>query len=107
MKKLKPNIITSNDKEIRVHELKVWHEFYDSLVTEDLSKRKTFEVRRNDRDYKVGDFLLLKDYYPKVKAYSDKFTWKRITYILNDIRFLPKDIIVLGIIDEIPNINIE
>ena len=38
-----------------IHELKIRREYFDDVE----SGRKPFEVRRNDRDYHKGDYLLL------------------------------------------------
>jgi len=46
------------------HDLKAWPEFFDALA----SRRKTFEVRKNDRDYQLGDVLLLREYAPVPRA---------------------------------------
>lgn len=37
------------------HELKTWKEYFEPILSGD----KTFEVRKNDRDFKVGDLLVL------------------------------------------------
>jgi len=42
------------------HELKVWPEFYGPLHTGD----KLFELRYDDRYYKVGDGLVLREFAP-------------------------------------------
>lgn len=42
----------------REHELKCWPEFFEESVT----SRKLFEVRENDRDFRVGDTLWLREY---------------------------------------------
>lgn len=52
-------------EEIAVHELKTWPEYFQAIK----SGKKTFEVRKNDRSFKVGDVLLLKEWKPK--GYSD------------------------------------
>ena len=44
------------------HELKTWPEFF----IETRGGRKKFELRKNDRDFRVGDQLLLKEWDPKV-----------------------------------------
>jgi uncharacterized protein DUF3850 len=44
--------------EAMIHELKCWPEFFDALW----NGRKTFEVRRNDRNYRVGDTLSLHEW---------------------------------------------
>lgn len=41
-----------------IHQLKIEPQFFDDVV----SGKKTFEIRKNDRDFKVGDFLALDEY---------------------------------------------
>lgn len=43
-----------------IHELKTWPEFFNQTR----NGRKKFELRQNDRDFKVGDELLLKEWSP-------------------------------------------
>ena len=38
------------------HELKIWPEFFEMDLTV-----KPFEIRKNDRNYKTGDILVLKN----------------------------------------------
>ena len=40
---------------VTVHELKCVQPFFDDIE----AGRKTFEIRRNDRDFQIGDVLLL------------------------------------------------
>jgi hypothetical protein len=49
-----------------IHKLKSWNRFYRDLRT----CERTHELRLNDRDYKVGDFLDLHDYDPVTMEYS-------------------------------------
>jgi hypothetical protein len=42
------------------HELKIWPEFFEQTR----NGRKKFELRQNDRDFQVGDQLLLKEWEP-------------------------------------------
>jgi hypothetical protein len=61
-----------------VHSLKIWPEFIN-----DIGKGvKTFEVRKNDRDFRVGDLLELREYDPATKAYRARSIVCRITYVL-------------------------
>lgn len=46
----------------KTHELKCWPEFFRAVK----SGEKTAEVRYNDRDYQVGDLILLRIYYPDI-----------------------------------------
>lgn len=76
------------------HELKVHSQFWHDLHT----NKKTFEVRKNDRDYKVGDTLVLKEYLPM----TDKFTGEQmtvsVTYVLKGGDWgIKKGYCVLGI----------
>lgn len=45
---------------MRRHELKTWPEFYRAVQ----DNKKTFELRYNDRNYQVGDELLLREFEP-------------------------------------------
>ena len=45
--------------------------------------KKTFELRKEDRDYKVGDYLVLEEYDPQTKLYQGREINTRITYILS------------------------
>ncbi|EAG6328088.1 DUF3850 domain-containing protein [Listeria monocytogenes] len=40
------------------HELKILSEYFWDIVVE----QKTFEIRKNDRDFQVGDLLILKEF---------------------------------------------
>jgi hypothetical protein len=51
----------------RVHFLKSWPEFFEEVVAE----RKRFEVRRNDRDYRARDLLVLQE-WSKRTGYSGR-----------------------------------
>lgn len=59
------------------HKLKCWPEYYSKIV----SGEKTFEVRRDDRGFKVGDALLLMEWSPEM-GYSGKQLLVSVTYIL-------------------------
>ncbi len=63
---------------ITVHDLKTWPEFYDDID----SGRKSIEIRRDDRGYKTGDVLKLREWNPKTGEYTGRVTHKEILYIL-------------------------
>lgn len=48
----------------KTHELKTWPSFYEAITT----GSKTFEIRRNDRDFAPGDTLILQEYDPNPDA---------------------------------------
>lgn len=77
------------------HALKTWPEYYKAVA----SGEKTFEVRRNDRPFKIGDKLLLQEYDPKKEQYTGRELERSITYILNgDSKFgMFNDFVVMAI----------
>jgi len=56
------NGLTGSIRPRKTHELKTWPEFFEQTR----SGRKKFELRRNDRDFRVEDELLLKEFDPVV-----------------------------------------
>ena len=67
-----------------VHELKTWPEYFQAIK----SGIKTFEFRKNDRDYKVGDILYLTEFCPEERLYTGDRTIVQVTYILEG--FMPE-----------------
>jgi len=61
-----------------IHELKTWTEYFEEVFM----SHKTFEVRENDRDFKVGDMLNLKEYDYKTSTYTGRQLTRTVTYIL-------------------------
>jgi hypothetical protein len=64
---------------MQTHDLKTWPEFFAALI----DGTKPFELRKNDRDYHVGDVLRLREWDPATKAYSGRETGRRVTYMLD------------------------
>lgn len=62
----------------RIHELKIWPEYYGPVMT----GAKNFEVRENDRDFRVGDTLMLREWDQVTEQYTGWSTNRVITYIL-------------------------
>jgi len=42
---------------------------------------KTFEIRKNDRDYRVGDKLTLREWHPDTEQYSGRHVYRVVTYV--------------------------
>jgi hypothetical protein len=77
----------------KVHDLKTQIEPFEAV----LSGRKNFELRRNDRDFAVGDVLILREYEIKTHTYTGRFVEKIVTYMINGGEWdLPKHLCVLG-----------
>jgi hypothetical protein len=61
-----------------------------------LEGRKNFEVRWNDRNYKRGDILILREWH-REKGYSGREVYVAVEYILDEFEGLVKGYVVLGI----------
>lgn len=75
------------------HYLKTWCDYYFDVA----DGRKRFEVRLNDRDYKVGDILVLQCYLPNIKQYLGKSKKYKITYILKDYPAIKEGYVVMSL----------
>ncbi len=69
-----------------IHYLKTVQPYYDSVVRGE----KPFEVRKNDRNFQVGDIVCLKEYqtepiqgkrWAKKPEYTGREIWKKIVYM--------------------------
>ncbi len=59
----------------KIHELKIWPEFFQEVQ----SGYKPIELRKNDRQYMVGDILKLLEWYPDTEVYTGRMTCKEIS----------------------------
>ena len=75
------------------HELKTWSEQFHAVR----SGRKTFEFRYNDRDYNVGDILVLREYNPVIKTYSGRMERVQVMYILRGGFGIPENYVIMSI----------
>jgi hypothetical protein len=62
------------------HILKSWIGLFEPIFLGE----KTHELRVMDRDYKVGDKCLLREYNPTTKDYTGREIAVEITYITSD-----------------------
>ena len=61
-----------------IHELKILPEYYDAVRVGD----KRFEIRKNDRNFKNGDVLRLKEW--DGEKYTGEEVYALVRYILTD-----------------------
>lgn len=59
--------------------------------------KKLFEVRKNDRDYKVGDLLALNEYDPETKSYTGASVLVYVDYILDNPEYCKEGYVVMSI----------
>jgi Domain of unknown function (DUF3850) len=95
MKKKEPIIFKTDHREYRVHQLKTIEPYFSDVK----NGLKTFEVRKFDRDFRIGDFLMLTFYDPKTNRLGESIV-KRITYMLTDKPYVPDGYVILGIVDD-------
>ena len=76
------------------HQLKTWRAYFEAVERGE----KTFEVRRNDRDFAVGDKLELREYDPTRCSYTGRWLTCTVTYCMAGGAFgIAPDYCVLGI----------
>jgi hypothetical protein len=76
----------------RVHELKCWPVYFQDVR----AGRKNFEVRENDRGFRVGDVLRLREWDPS-RGYSGEEERRVVTYILESGLFVAEGYVVLAL----------
>lgn len=85
------------------HELKCLPLYFQAVH----DGRKPFEVRKNDRGFRCGDMLWLREYDPSGldrllmrNPYTGRSVYRRVTYILSAAEFLQPGFVVLGLSSE-------
>ncbi len=63
-----------------VHDLKTVQPWFDYGY----SGKKPFEVRKNDRNFRTGDLLVLHEWDPETKEYAGRSKPFEITMVLTD-----------------------
>jgi len=80
------------------HDLKIFPEYFLEVLT----GNKSFEVRKNDRNYKVGDTLHLLEYCPVEKELTGDLCARKISYILKGGSLgIEKNYVILGLRNEL------
>jgi len=75
------------------HELKCVPEPFSETIT----GRKRFEFRKNDRNYQVGDTLILREWLPDYLSYTGRELMVKVTYMLDKGFGLPEGYCILSI----------
>lgn len=91
-----------------IHQIKCWTEYFDALI----DGTKTFEVRKDDRGYQVGDTLLLQEWgtvpyllhadhltgVAERDDYTGRICIRRVTYVLRGRQFgIENGYVVMGL----------
>lgn len=73
-----------------IHQLKTTPEYFEAVA----SGHKTFEVRKNDRGFKVGDFLGLNEFNANE---TGRFMIVEVIYVLDNEDYCKDGQVILGI----------
>lgn len=76
-----------------IHELKILPEYFNDV----LSGNKTFEIRKNDRDFRNGDLLALNEYDVSTKSYTRRSCLVFIDYVLDNADYCKSGYVVMSI----------
>ena len=83
------------------HIVKIDPEYFDDVV----NKVKKFEVRKNDRNYKVGNIIELREFNRKRNEYTGRTITAEITYILDNEEYVKENYVIFAL--EILDFNFE
>ena len=78
------------------HKLKTWPEYFRAVIARP-HKRKTVEIRKDDRDYAVWDLLLLQEYEPTTEAYTGRAATVQVTHCLRGLPWVPDGYVAMSI----------
>ena len=78
---------------MKEHELRTWPESFQAIV----SGKKRYEVRPDDRDFEVGDLLVLREWDPTTKTYSGNAVRAEVTYLTRGQFGVPSGLVVMSI----------
>lgn len=76
-----------------IHELKCLPQFFFEVS----NGKKTFEVRRDDRPFRVDDVLMLREWNPETETYTGRFLFARVIYILRDKEYCKEGFCIMSI----------
>lgn len=87
----------SAEREPLAHRIKCWPEYFDAIAR----GLKTFEVRKNDRDYRAGDLLAICEWDPQTREFTGARRIMLVSYVLPGGQFgIDADYVVMGLKDE-------
>ncbi|MEG0944374.1 MAG: DUF3850 domain-containing protein [Angelakisella sp.] len=80
-----------------IHQLKCEHGYFEDII----SGKKTFEVRNNDRGFKVGDFLGINEVEKRDESEtllpSGRCVLVEVAYILDNSAYCKPGQVIMGI----------
>ena len=80
---------------MKIHELKTHAAPFNAVW----SGAKGYEIRKSDRDFKVGDILWLRDFAPLLEVYGERSMLAEVTHLTPGGEWgLPPDLCVMSIL---------
>jgi hypothetical protein len=79
---------------MRIHVLKCWPEFFRPMA----DGVKTFEIRKNDRNYSEGDYLVEREYILAERRYTGMWRTYRVGYCTGARPFLPPGLCAMSLV---------
>jgi ParB family chromosome partitioning protein len=76
------------------HDLKIWPEWFDLVV----SRRKEFELRKDDRVYSAGDMLRLRVWDPKTEKFLGPVARCRVGVVMRNLPGLQAGFVAMSIV---------
>lgn len=77
-------------KKMKIHELKIEPKY----MIEKIKGNKPWEIRKNDRDFKVGDLLFLRVW--NGEKYTGHEMYQTVDYIFSDAEYLQNGYVILS-----------
>ena len=75
----------------KYHCLKILPKYFRDIE----SGVKSFEIRFNDRNFAVGDILILEEYSDG--NYTGRTLWREVCYVIGDPEYCKEGFVVLGL----------
>jgi uncharacterized protein YkuJ len=87
-------VVMLEKRDPKTHQLKIIEPYFSAVK----DGSKTFEVRKFDRDFQVGDVLCLTHYNPDTDTFGEAL-FKEITYMLDEHECVKEGYVILGMKD--------
>ena len=76
-----------------IHELKILTQYFEQIC----KNEKTFEVRKDDREFHTGDFLFLREWDAEASFYTGREIMAKVTSHLRNSPWVKEKHIIMSI----------
>lgn len=83
--KMRPD--DAEERRLKTHTVRCWSDVFPSIMSRD----RQFDIRRNDREYAVGDLIEFQEWDDRRQMMTGRVARRYITYVM-DVRTLPVEI---------------